>query len=85
VKQERYIPKRDNKEVINDSLNVTLSRTFSTTFSTLLVLIIIFIFGGDVIRGFIFALLIGILIGAYSTLFVATPIAYDLQKERRRN
>lgn len=77
-------PKRDNKEVINDSLNVTLSRTFSTTFSTLLVLIIIFIFGGDVIRGFIFALLIGILIGAYSTLFVATPIAYDLQERKKK-
>ncbi|MDR0872069.1 MAG: protein translocase subunit SecDF [Prevotellaceae bacterium] len=73
-------PKRDKYEVINESLNVTLSRTFSTTFSTLLVLIIIFFFGGDVIRGFIFALFIGIASGAYSTLFVATPLAYDIQR-----
>jgi SecD/SecF fusion protein len=75
-------PKRDRKEVINEALNVTLSRTFSTTFSTLLVLIVIFIFGGDVIRGFIFALLIGIAIGAYSTLFIAAPVAYDIQKKK---
>ncbi len=75
-------PKRDRMEVVNESLNVTLSRTFSTTFSTLLVLIIIFIFGGDVIRGFIFALLIGIAVGAYSTLFIAAPIAYDIQRRK---
>jgi len=73
-------PKRPRQEVINEALNVTLSRTFSTTFSTLLVLIIIFLFGGDVIRGFSFALLIGIAIGAYSTLFIAAPLAYDIQQ-----
>ena len=77
-------PKRDKKEVINEALNVTLSRTFSTTFSTMLVLIIIFIFGGDVIRGFAFALLIGIAIGPYSTLFIAAPLAYDIQNIKNR-
>ena len=73
-------PKRERKGVINEALNVTLSRTFSTIFSTLLVLIIIFIFGGDVIRGFAFALFVGIAVGAYSTLFIATPLAYDTQE-----
>jgi SecD/SecF fusion protein len=77
-------PKRDRKNTINNALNATLSRTFSTTFSTVLVLIIIFIFGGDVIRGFIFALLIGISVGAFSTLFVASPIAYEIQSRKKR-
>ena len=77
-------PKRDKKEVINEALNATLSRTFSTTFSTLLVLAVIFIFGGDVIRGFAFALLIGVAVGPYSTLFVAAPIAYDIQNRKSK-
>lgn len=73
-------PKRDRKQTINNALNDTLSRTFSTSFSTLVVLIPIFFFGGEVIRGFIFGLIIGILVGTYSSLFVASPIAYDLEK-----
>jgi len=71
-------PKRKLYENINNGLNSTLARTINTSGTTLVVLFIIFIFGGDVIRGFTFALLIGILIGTYSSIFVASPIAYDL-------
>jgi SecD/SecF fusion protein len=63
---------------MNGAMNSTLSRTFSTSMSTAIVLIIIFIFGGEVIRGFVFAMLIGVIVGTYSTLFVACPISYDL-------
>jgi SecD/SecF fusion protein len=73
-------PKRDRKEIMNLALNSTLSRTFSTSFSTFVVLLAIFVFGGEVIRGFVFALLIGIVVGTYSSLFVATPVAYDTMK-----
>ncbi|MFP4469363.1 MAG: protein translocase subunit SecDF [Bacteroidales bacterium] len=71
-------PKRELMVNINDGLNSTLARTINTSGTTIVVLLIIFIFGGEVIRGFTFALLIGILIGTYSSLFVASPIAYDL-------
>ena len=64
--------------IMNGAMNSTLSRTFSTSMSTAIVLIIIFIFGGEVIRGFVFAMLIGVIVGTYSTLFVACPISYDL-------
>ncbi|MDF1546541.1 MAG: protein translocase subunit SecDF [Bacteroidales bacterium] len=67
-------------ELYNSALNSTLSRTFSTSFSTFIVLLAIFIFGGEVIRGFIFALLIGIVVGTYSSLFIATPIVFDTIK-----
>ncbi len=74
-------PNRSAKLVMNDAMNATLSRTFSTSFSTLLVLIIIFFFGGEVIRGFIFAMLVGVVAGTYSSLFIASPVAYDLLKK----
>ena len=79
-------PKRARKQNINDALNHTLSRTFSTSMSTLVVLIAIFCFGGETIRGFVFALLIGVVVGTYSSLCVATPLAYDIQEalERRK-
>ena len=79
-------PKRDRKQNINDALNHTLSRTFSTSMSTLVVLIAIFCFGGETIRGFVFALLIGVVVGTYSSLCVATPLAFDIQEamERRK-
>ena len=73
-------PKRDRYQVINDALNSTLSRTFNTSLTTLVVVLCIFILGGATIRSFTFAILLGIIIGTYSTLFVATPIAYELQK-----
>ena len=75
-------PKRDRYQVINDALNSTLSRTFNTSLTTLVVVLCIFILGGATIRSFTFATLLGIIIGTYSTLFVATPIAYELQKKK---
>ena len=75
-------PKRDRYQVINDALNSTLSRTFNTSLTTLVVVLCIFILGGATIRSFTFAILLGIIIGTYSTLFVATPIAYELQMKK---
>ena len=77
-------PKRERKQNINDALNHTLSRTFSTSMSTLVVLIAIFCFGGETIRGFVFALLIGVVVGTYSSLCVATPLAFDIQEAMDR-
>jgi SecD/SecF fusion protein len=74
-------PKRDKSSVYNLALNSTLSRTIITSFTSFLVLLSIFIFGGAVIRGFIFALLIGIVVGTYSSLFVATPLVFDTVKK----
>lgn len=71
-------PKHDMRDNINNALNSTLARTLNTSGTTLVVLAIIFVFGGEVIRGFTFALLMGILIGTYSSLFNASPVAYDL-------
>jgi len=70
-------PKRDMKTNMNDAINSTLSRTLNTSGITFMVLLAMFIFGGEVIRGFTFALLIGIAIGTYSSVLNATPIAYD--------
>ncbi len=66
---------------INSALNSTLSRTLNTSLTTLIVLISIFIFGGESIRGFMFALIIGVLVGTYSSVFIATPIMFDTQKK----
>ena len=65
------------KDVVNASVNTTLSRTINTSLTMILVLLIMFIFGGESIRGFIFAMLIGIFVGTYSSLFIATPILVD--------
>lgn len=78
-------PKRDLKTNINNALNATLSRTFNTSGTTIAVLLIIFLFGGEVIRGFAFALMMGVAIGTYSSLFNATPIAYDLIMRQNKN
>ncbi|MCK5692099.1 MAG: protein translocase subunit SecF, partial [Bacteroidales bacterium] len=72
--------KRERKDIINTALNSTLSRTFSTSLSTFFVVLSIFILGGDVIRGFTFALLLGIIVGTYSSLFIASPVVYDTVK-----
>jgi SecD/SecF fusion protein len=71
-------PKRLFRTNVNEALNSTLSRTVNTAGTTLVVLIAMFIFGGEIIRGFTFALMFGIFFGTYSSVFVATPIAYDL-------
>lgn len=73
--------KRDRAEVLNMAVNSTLSRTINTAVTTVFVLLVIFLFGGEVIRGFTFALLIGIGIGTYSSIFIATPIVYDTIKK----
>jgi SecD/SecF fusion protein len=73
-------PKKDPKEVINSALNSTISRTMNTSLSTFVTLLIIFIFGGEMIQGFIFAMMVGVVVGTYSSLFIATPITYDLSK-----
>jgi SecD/SecF fusion protein len=65
------------KDVVNASINTTLSRTLNTSLTMILVLLIMFIFGGDSIRGFIFAMLVGIIVGTYSSLFIATPVLVD--------
>jgi len=71
-------PKRTLHDNMDQAMNSTLRRTMNTSLTTLLVLLVIFIFGGASIRGFIFALLVGIGVGTYSSIFVATPIVYEL-------
>ncbi|HEX7365570.1 MAG TPA: protein translocase subunit SecDF [Pelobium sp.] len=75
--------KTDNmKVVINDAINSTLSRTIITALTVVFVLAVLFIFGGEVIRGFSFALLIGVIFGTYSSICVATPIVVDIVKDQ---
>jgi protein-export membrane protein, secD/secF family len=76
-------PQADRFEVINGALNSTLSRTLNTSFTTFLVMAIVFMFGGASMRSFTFAILLGVVFGTYCTLFVATPIAYEVAKRRR--
>lgn len=73
--------KTEMLQVLNLSLNATLSRTINTSLTTILVLLIIFLLGGVVIRGFVFAILIGIVVGTYSSLCIASPLVYDLRKK----
>ena len=73
--------KRSRQQLFNDSLNSTLSRTFNTGASTLLVLFCIFIFGGDSIRSFSFAMIVGVVIGTFSSLFLAAPLACHLMNK----
>lgn len=75
--------KREIETVMNNALNSTLSRTINTSMTTFFVLLVIFIFGGEVIRGFMFALMVGVLVGTYSSLFVASPIMLDTLKRKR--
>lgn len=67
-------------KIFNDAINQTLGRTLITSFTTLIVVIVLLIFGGEVLRGFSFALFIGILVGTYSSVYIATPIVVDLMK-----
>lgn len=75
-------PKQDRGEVINHSLNSTLTRTIMTSATTVLVLLCIFILGGETIRSFTFAMLFGVIVGTLSTIYVATPIAYAMQRRK---
>ena len=69
-------------QVVDKALNSTLSRTINTSLSTFLVLLTIFIFGGESIKGFAFALMVGVVVGTYSSLFIATPLVVDLSKNK---
>ncbi|WP_297334718.1 protein translocase subunit SecDF [Flavobacterium sp.] len=71
-------------EVVNKSINTTISRTINTSLTVIFVLLIMFIFGGESIRGFIFAMLIGIFVGTYSSLFIATPIVVDTVSDKEK-
>lgn len=73
--------RRNRKDVINDALNSTLSRTINTSLSTFVVLLTIFIFDGGAIKGFVFALMVGVIVGTYSSLCIATPALVDLVKD----
>lgn len=75
--------KRNITEVINEALNSTLGRTVNTGLSSILVIICIFILGGDTIRSFTFAMMMGIFIGTYSSVFIATPIAWKILQKKQ--
>jgi len=77
-------PKKDRIEVIDSALNSTISRTVNTSLTTFVVLLVIFLFGSEVIRGFVFALMIGVVVGTYSSLFIATPIAQAIDERRMK-
>jgi len=76
-----YGDKREDATLMNDALNSTLSRTINTSLSTFVVLLTIFVLGGDNIRGFVFALMIGVVVGTYSSIFIATPSVLDFSKK----
>ena len=77
-------PKRDRKININNAINSTFGRTFSTSMSTLVVLLAIFCFGGETIRGFVFALVMGVIVGTYSSVCIASPISFDIQQAQAK-
>ena len=76
-------PKRNKRQLFNDSLNTTLARTINTSLSTLIVLLCIFILGGDSIRSFAFAMILGVIIGTLSSLLIASPIAYTMLSKKK--
>jgi len=78
-------PKKDRVGVIDSALNSTVSRTLNTSLTTFVVLLVIFLFGSEVIQGFVFALMIGVVVGTYSSLFIATPISYSLIERKNKD
>ena len=74
----------NHHDIVNKSLNTTLSRTFNTSMILFVVVLIMFIFSGAAIKGFLFALLVGVIIGTYSSLCVATPILIDFSKKLKK-
>ncbi len=77
-------PKRDLKSLFNDSMNATLARTINTGLSTILVIFCILFFGGDAVRSFVFAMLIGVVVGTVTSLFVASPVAFKLMNREKK-
>lgn len=85
IRENQHLyPRRSSRDNINHAINSTLARTVNTAGSTFVVLLAIFIFGGEVIRGFVFALMFGVVIGTFSSVFVATPVAYDMMKRKEK-
>lgn len=84
---KQLYPKRGWKDLFNDSMNATLARTINTGISTILVIICILFFGGDAVRSFVFAMLIGVVVGTVTSLFVAAPVAYKIitDREKKKN
>ena len=78
-------PKQDYQTLFNDSINQTLTRTINTSFSTLIVLLSIFILGGDSIRSFAFAMILGVFFGTLSSIFIASPVAYLVLGKKTEN
>jgi len=76
----RKSPNEGKKSVVNRAINETLSRTIMTSLTVFLTILILFVFGGEVTRGFAFAMLIGVITGTYSSIFVAAPILVDMDK-----
>ena len=76
-------PKRDTQRLFNESLNSTLTRTIMTSLTTLLVLLCIFFLGGDSIRSFAFAMILGVVFGTLSSIFLAAPVAYRTLGKKR--
>ena len=76
-------PKRGLRALFNDSMNATLARTINTGLSTILVIICILFFGGDAVRSFVFAMLIGVVVGTVTSLFVASPVAYVFMRNQQ--
>ncbi|MDC3326986.1 hypothetical protein OAV25_02665, partial [Flavobacteriaceae bacterium] len=72
-------------KTVNSALNSTLSRTLNTSLTTLVVLLAMFTFGADSLRGLLFALIVGVLVGTYSSVFIATPIMFDSIKKLEEN
>lgn len=84
VREYRQLyPKRGLRDLFNDSMNATLARTINTGLSTILVIICILIFGGDAVRSFVFAMLIGVVVGTVTSLFVAAPVAYKMMENQQ--
>ena len=79
----RLHPSMDNASVINKAINETLSRTIMTSLTVFLTILILFIFGGEVTKGFAFAMLVGVITGTYSSIFVAAPILVDFSKNKK--
>jgi len=78
----KLYPKRKTMEVFDMAVNSTISRTINTSMTTLVVLLVIFFFGSEVIQGFVFALIVGVVVGTYSSIFIASPIAYTFMKKQ---
>ena len=76
-------PKRNRMQLFNDSLNTTLARTINTSLSTLIVLLCIFVLGGDSIRSFAFAMILGVVLGTLSSIFIAAPSAYQTMRNKK--